>query len=451
MRAAALALGFGVAVAGCDWRAFDDLEKKTPVTSITAPSDYPASDEFGSILLGVSPPKDGSAAGRFVATALSTGSVAVVSFNAAGNASAVGVRGTAIDQLMGGPITAVAEVPGESRVVMGAPYISYGDVVTMQLDAPQTPGEKPQYPTMTFQSTVGEAQYGVGVGAGNIGGAAAAEIVVLSATTLHVYVDGLPTNHLTRPSQGDTDACPIDFSGSLQVRDRANRAVIVDQLLSSGKQIAVGSPAVTGVGHVSVFDVDVTTGTFACAAMLTGMEPRFGRAMTLVDLDGDGMDDHLLVGGPPTHAYLYTLPLSTGQAPLKMVTQAGALDFGASVAAFDVDGKPGDEMFVGDPDAAVNDVMTAGQVMVYTGDSMTPLPSTMTFPNPLAEHNPGAGHGYGSGIIGMTFCPPNVVSADGGLGGSDGGVAPCGPLPVIGSVSKVFTYFTLRQPDPRVK
>jgi hypothetical protein len=181
--------------------------------------------------------------------------------------------------------------------------------------------------------------------------------------------------------------------------------------------------------------------------MLTGMEPRFGRAMTLVDLDGDGMDDHLLVGGPPTHAYLYTLPLSTGQSPVKMVTQAGALDFGASVAAFDVDGKPGDEMFVGDPDAAVNDVMTAGQVMVYTGDSMTPLASKMTFPNPLGEHDPGAGHGYGSGIIGMTFCPANVASPDAGVGG----VAPCGPLPVIGSVSKVFTYFTLRQPDPRVK
>ena len=137
---------------------------------------------------------------------------------------------------------------------------------------------------------------------------------------------------------------------SLPDRDRVNRAVIVAPLLASGTQIAVGAPAASGGGHVSIFDVDVTTGAFTCAATLTATEARFGRAMTLVDLDGNGTPDHLLVGAPPTHAYLYTLPLSTGQAPSAIGDGAdGAGDFGAAVAAFDIDGNPGDEMFVGNP------------------------------------------------------------------------------------------------------
>ena len=35
---------------------FDDLEKKTPVLAIGAPSGYAATDSFGSILLAVAPP-----------------------------------------------------------------------------------------------------------------------------------------------------------------------------------------------------------------------------------------------------------------------------------------------------------------------------------------------------------------------------------------------------------
>ena len=34
---------------------------------------------------------------------------------------------------------------------------------------------------------------------------------------------------------------------------------------------------------------------------------------------------------------------------------------------------------------------------------------------------------------------------------TDGGVAACEPLPIIGSLSRVFAYFTLNPPDPRVK
>ena len=50
-------------------------------------------------------------------------------------------------------------------------------------------------------------------------------------------------------------------------------------------------------------------------------------------------------------------------------------------------------MFVGDPDAAVGGTTNAGNVTVYTGPTMTMLASKTTVPNPLAEHDPGSGHG----------------------------------------------------------
>jgi hypothetical protein len=99
-------------------------------------------------------------------------------------------------------------------------------------------------------------------------------------------------------------------------------------------------------------------------------------------------------------------------------------------------------MFVGSPDATVGNTTTAGQVFVYTGATMTLLPSTPTFPNPLAEHDPGAGRGYGMAVAGMSFCPQ---------GGADAGAGSCPKLPLVGSRSKVFAYFTLGKSDPRAK
>jgi hypothetical protein len=182
---------------------------------------------------------------------------------------------------------------------------------------------------------------------------------------------------------------------------------------------------------------------FTCPVVLIGNEAQFGRAMTLVDLDAPyGTPDHLLVGSPPTHAYLYSLPLSAGQTP-EIVTDPEPMpngQFGSSVAAFDIDGKTGDEMFIGNPDGSVGGAATAGRVSVYTGSPPVLVPTTVA-PNPLAEHEPGAGHGYGSGIAGMQFCP----------GSGDGGVGACKRLPIIGSLSTVYAYFTLNKPDPRVK
>jgi len=451
MRAVAIAskavLVVALAGAGCDWREFDELKKKVPVASIEAPPDYPAGDDFGPILLPIAPPADGSAAGRFVATATHRTSVGVISFNAAGQPSGLGVTGPAYDILQQGPITAIAAVPGGQKALLGAPSTSLGDLLVMTLEPP--------YATSSFLPTVGEPQYGVGVGAGHLGGGAAPEFIVLSSNILHVYVDGQPSLDSRYESLGTADPCPIDFSALLPEADRVNRAVIVAPLLATGTQIAVGTPTVSGAGHVLVFDFDVGTGAVTCAAVLIGTEAHFGQAMALADLvpDPDHKPDHLVVGAPRTRAYLYSLPLTTGATPVAMASDTMTDGrFGAAVAAFDIDGKPGDEIFIGNPDATVGDTTTAGRVSVYTGTTLMQLPAAL--PNPLTEHEPGAGHGYGAGVAGMTFCPgfiPSSSGADAAAPAGDGGVASCTKLPIVGSLSKVYTYFTLKKPDPRVQ
>ena len=437
------ALALALVDAGCDWRQFDDLKRQTPVVAVGAPSNYPAGDDFGPILLPLAPPADGSAAGRFIGTATYKTSVGVISFDAAGNPSGVGITNDALNLLAQGPVTAIAPLPGDKQVLLGAPATAVGDVLVMDVDPP--------YQTKTFQE-LAEGQYGVGIAAGNIAGGAAPEVVVMSSATMHVYADVvLPATgtEFTRTSAGAADPCPIEFTSALPPRDRNNRAVIIDQLLASGTQIAVGTPTASGPGHVSIFNFDATNGV-TCAAALTGPEARFGVAMTLVDTNGDGTKDSLLVGAPPTHAYLFTLPLANGQAPAQTATEMmPGGDFGGAVAAFDIDGKPGDEMFVGDPDAKVGGSTTAGRVSIYKGASMAML-SSPTVPNPLALHEPKTGDGYGSGVAGLPFCPGSGVDA-GSSGTSGAGVAPCTTLPLVGSLSKAYTYFTLKKPDPRVK
>ena len=444
-RVAAVApLALAILAGGCDWREFDELKKNAPVAAITAPSNYPASSDFGANMVALSPPPDGSAAARFVVSATLVTSLAVVSIDASGSPAGVGVFPMVFENL-NDPITAMAEVPGKGKLLLGVPAqvinqtMGFGDVFVVDLNAGSG-----TYPTSTFQATVPENQYGVGVGAGNIGAGADPEIVVLSETTLHVYVDSSPSaDRKHTPAAGDP--CPLFFSPNLNDADRVNRAVIIAPLMGGATpQIAVGTPAPTGLGAVSIYDFDAASGTFTCAKTLTETEPRFGRAMVLADLSGDGVPDHLVVGAPPTRAYVYALPLtatSTGMPLSDPETPAGD-EFGAALAAIDIDGS-GDEVFIGNRGGEVGGKSNAGRVSIFTGPTLTRLPATKA-PNPLTEPEAAAGHGYGAGIIGTSFCPGNTA---------DAGTAPgaCTRLPIIGTLSTVYAYFTLRQPDPRVK
>ena len=102
-----------------------------------------------------------------------------------------------------------------------------------------------------------------------------------------------------------------------------------------------------------------------------------------------------------------------------MATAPGRRAFGAAVAAFDIDGNPGDEMFVGNPDATVGGTTKAGQVTSTPGATMTLLAPT-AFPNPLAEHDPGRPR------LRIGHRRHDVLSRQRRRGGADGGAPAAG-------------------------
>lgn len=419
-----LAGALAVAAAGCDWREFDDLKKNTLVASISPPSGYEVTDDFGRIIVALAPPADGSAAARFVTTATRQTSIAVMTLDAAGQVSGTAVEGQQLISLGNDPVRALAAVPGNQQVLLGAPIEDLGDVMLMSLTPP--------YTVTSFQK-IGEPEYGAGLAAGNIGGGPAPEFVVTSSTKVHVYVDGQAALH---QEQVSTTACPIDFSISLAEDVRRNRAVMVAPLLASGTQIAVGSPAISGGGRVSIFDFDATTMTFTCALSLTQAESRFGQSMALGDFDADGKAD-LLVGAPPNKVYMYRWPVTaTATATITSRGTAGVA-FGASVAAFNLDGSPGDEALVGNPDADVGGASGAGNVQIFTGPMLAgQLPSSV--PSTLTAFEVKAGAAYGSAVAGLQFCPGAAPST-------------CVNLALAGASSRALAYFTIGHPDPRVK
>ena len=446
----AAALVVLAATPACDWRDFDSLKNQTPVAKTGAPAGYPVPQDFGGVLLPVSPPADGSAAARYLVAATGQTGLAAISFDARGVASGAAITGGALDALAGEPIWSMAEVKTARKALLGAPGGLSGSLLLVDLDPP--------YAVAPFFAA-SEPQLGAGVAAGPLGGGAADDLVALSSTTLHVFVDGQTagTNaYYTDP--GTASACPIFLSGGLVPRYRTNRAVLIADLLGAGsRQLAVGTPSAAGAGAVAIFTVDTTAGAAACALTLTapGGENAFGAALAAGDFDGDGVPD-LLVGAPPTHAYLYRGPLSSATSPATL-SGTGGLSYGAAVAAMDLDGIKGDEALIADPDATVAGQMTAGSVSIRTGPSL----GTVVAPTPavtvLADQSPSSGEEYGSVVAALPFCTTASPPADGGgppdAGADASALQSCTPvlIPLVGASAHVFTYFALGPFDPRAK
>jgi hypothetical protein len=417
-------VGFGLGLAGCDWRDFDNLQAQAPVLSVGPPSGFATSNDFGGVVLALSSPSDGSAAARFLATAVDTTGLALVDLDATGKASSQNITSGVLDSLGNEPLTAMAEIPLAGEVLLGSPALSGGTLLTLNLT------------TLVVSQFVfaAEPQFAMGVAAGSLGGTAAPDFVAVSGSAVHVFLDGASSPDLVA---ADSAACPLAVSTSLPSSERINRAVVIGTLTGAGAQIIVGTPALSGGGSVSFFTVDATAGTVTCAQRLTAAESQFGQAVAIGDFDGDGVSD-LLVGAPPSHAYLYKGPIAPGAAPTATITDAstgGA--FGAALVALNLDGEPGDEALIADPEATVGGQMRAGNVLVFSGPALATKGTTT-----LAAHDPSSGEAYGSALGALPFCATMPC--------------PASPprLPLVGAAAQVFTYFDLglgSTTDPRAK
>jgi len=429
-RSLALAGVAALAAGGCDWRDFDTIEAQAPVRSISAPSHFGA-DDFGRTLLPLSGLPAGATGSRFVVSGAATSAIALIDIDAKGATSGVNV--TSPNFVADQPITSLAEVPGTNQVLLGAPPsgVASGTVYVMTLG--QTSD------VAVLDSPGLSDRFGLGVAAGTLAGTAAPDFVVASGSDLTVYVDGLPPGvSATMPGPD----CPMLISTSLASRDRVRRAVLVDSLLGDAtSQIVVGTPAFNDAGAVSVFTVD-PSGVATCAFTYRKTDARFGHALATGDFDGDGHRD-LLIGSPPAasgsvgHAFWIRGPLTPTSAILPVTLAPGGSELGASVAAGNLDGKPGDEAIIGDQDAVVGGATRAGEVRLVGGtmlDQELPL---------LRRHDAAANDAFGIDVGALRFCRAGCGTA----------TADVKSLVLAGSSSRATVYFQLApgDADPRTK
>jgi hypothetical protein len=427
-RALLLALASaGLALSGCDWRDFDSIQSRTPVLAVGAPSHF-ASEDFGRTLVPIAKLPAGASGARFVVSAAQQAAVAIVDLDAKGQPKGQNVDSPTFD--IGEPLSALAEVPGTGQVLLGAQGMTTGGQGTVYL---MTLGTTPE--VTLFDAQPNEDRFGLGVAAGALAGGAAPDFVILSSDSLWVYLDGDVTMRV--PSAPLGADCPIAFSAGFSPRDRLRRAVLVAPVTGdpTSQQIVVGSPQMDGQGAVSVFTV-AADGTATCAFTYRGPDARFGHALATGDFDGDGALD-LLVGSPPQHAFWIRGPLTPTSAILPVTLSAGSSELGATVAAVNVDGKPGDEALVGNPDATVGGGTLAGEVHVVTGAA---LDNEL---HVVRRLQPSANDALGIQLAALPFCHSGCGTA----------AAAVQNIALMGSNTRAFTYYDLGlgAADPRAK
>jgi hypothetical protein len=447
MRASAWVWTLAIAVAstagGCNWKDFDDTLAKAPVLSVGAGDDYKARD-VGKVVLPLTVPaaKKDKVAARYLVAGTETPSLAVVDLDPNGHPRTHVATGAEIMDMAGEAKAAVKSAVEleDGRVLLGTPaynlnplMVPAGRIYFLKLE---DVGDDVTF-TLTRGNEPGMRQsYGLAVAAGKIGGAVAQDLVVASQTDVAMVPDGVDA---TAGLVANLPTCPVNLDETAQEKYKFRALGVGDLIDGGGDEIAIGVPRESTMPGKVVILVP-GTGGLDCPVTITApaMQPRFGNALLVTDVNGDGKKD-LLVGAPPLRAYLYLGPFAAGASPTPSkefkhptLMDAQALgDFGFRVGAVDIDGMPGPEVLVSAPDLPAGGELGAGQVFAYKPDA-TPLAE------PISDNSPSSNAGFGFSVQGIRFTPPAGCGTD-------------RPVLLIGADREVFTFFRLPNgpADPR--
>jgi hypothetical protein len=441
-----------IAAGGCDWRTFDKEGDKAPVRSIGAPGGYVGKD-FGRVLM---PLRNGMGApAAFVASGASSLSLLIIKVDARGGTSTSAAPESRLEAVDDSAVTGLAEFPTtgqtEAKLLLGAPDLRLEDF-GQAFVYPVAEGEAVPVPAPT------DVGSGRAVGVGPVTAPGAVDYVIASDGSLSVLAGGSagPGALVTIPK--GADACDPTFDqATLDTRYKGRRSFLMKSLWSEGlegtMQVVLGSPHASSTlgGTISFYGVRVAGESVGClggAEMMTpegAKIPLFGVSLASGDFNDDRVPD-LLVGAPPRRAFVFLGPLPAGLATPIAIEDPAGVDFGFAVAALNVDGMPGDEAMIADPDARVNETEGAGHVQTWRYVAATNKMErevSMTY----ADFTPGGGARYGYSVHALKFCTTPTGATEPVTSCADGDANAARVL-MVGAGNEVFLYFTVGDKIP---
>ncbi len=429
----------GLAVAGCDWNAFDKAVANAPVDSTKPPGGYKSRD-IGKVMIALKAPADKAA--RYLVSGAEAPSLAVVDFDANGKKTVFNAGETKVQDLL-----ADGSSPGQSlveladgRIVLGAPNYGIapgqppkGRIFYLKLSPSAAGGVEFEISKGIDPGTV--ARFGLAVAAARVSGGEAEDVVVLSSDKVTVILDGDQSMRLT--SEG---ACDENLSVEKDLPQKYQfRGMVTGDLIAGGEgaEIAVGVPRNGSPGRVLIMAPKLDDNgkkTLGCPVILeapmgpSGRNPKFGTSLHMGDFDGDGKVNDLAVGAPPDRVYLYMGPFDPMKLPEPIVVKhpdvadaSFAGDFGFRVASANFG--DGLALLVSAPDFALGDKKGAGQVVAFkqSGTNWTKV-------GLLQDFDPEEFGSFGFNLVPLKW--------NGSCGAGRSVLA-------VGASEEVFTYFRL--------
>jgi len=429
-----------VLAAGCDPTVFGDLGDSTWVVSSEAPGGVNATG-FGAGLVApaLATPPDGFAV---VGLARSPAAIGTINADLTGAIDGLGAPvnlGDEFSRLLTGSAFAGSPVPVDGvaggLVAVALPDLEFsGQIGAVSLhDAAEVALVRAGF------SNPSSAGFGRDlVLLDPTGDGSSVDLVVASDTQLLLYAD---VGGVTGINMATPVSCVLASSAVLAVEAADLNGAAGDELVAviddGGAQIEIvvlDSATIAAAGNGDCFEATVRDPLARFDAFSAA--PDFGFATAVGDFDGDGAED-VALSSPSTNAVFVwqDVDLANPPASLDALPATGASEFGASLAAGDIDGDGNDDLAVGDPGRSVEGE-AAGAVTVFLGAD--PADTLL-----LHDAEPEGGQGFGRSVVVAPFFAA--------------GAAVRGAL-VVGADDEIFSYFRtpaspadrpdLRDPSP---